>query len=248
MGTEAFWVPAVLAAVSTGAQYENTSQAQNRQNNAEAQAIQDQQAIREKGEGQVNQTVKQIASDNPNSIAAQETGNFVSQLRRNAAGSAAGGSTTGNPQTFGGSVSALAPTVGGSSRYNAQRGQSQQEVQQYGNAQASELGDLDAAVRERQNEGLAMQTLNTNLNTLGAQSYSQNFVDQLRAQTAGQANPWVGLFSALAGNSAGALSKNPQLFNGSPPDPDLYAPGSSGLMNAGGGYQVNVPGWGTANG
>ena len=57
------------------------------------------------------------------------------------------------------------------------------------------MANADAAVRQRQNEGLAMQTLGTNLNTIGAESYTKNFVDQLRAQTAGQQSPWVSLFS-----------------------------------------------------
>jgi hypothetical protein len=113
----------------------------------------------------------------------------------------------------------------GSSQYKADSAKSQQEVQQYGNAQASEMGDLDAAVRQRQNEGLDMQTLNTNLNTLGAQSYSQNFVDQLRAQTQGQTAPWAGLVSGLLGNGASTLAKNPQLLGGTPPPagPGMYS-------------------------
>jgi len=62
------------------------------------------------------------------------------------------------------------------------------------------MGAIDAAVRQRQNEGLAQQTLGTNLNTLGAQSYTKNFVDQLRAKASGQATTWVGLLGQLATN------------------------------------------------
>lgn len=101
---------------------------------------------------------------------------------------------------------------GASSRYTADTKAGQQQVQAYGNEKATEMGDLDAAVRQRQNEGLEMQTLNTNLNTLGASSYAQNFVDQLRAQVAGQPNPLVSLFAGVGANTAGAMSKNPQWF------------------------------------
>jgi hypothetical protein len=205
MGTEAFWVPAVLAAVSAGGQYANQSAANSRSDKAEAQALTDQQQIREKGEQDVNKTVQDISKSNPQSLAATATGDYVSQLRRNQAGSTTNAPTPGS--------SALAPAVGGSARYNSDKGTSQQSVQSYGNTNASELGDLDAAVRQRQNEGLEMQTLGTNLNTLGAQSYSQNFVDQLRANTAGQTNPWVSLFSTLVGNAGTAASKNPQWFS-----------------------------------
>ena len=201
-----------MTALSAGTTYAASSAANQRQTNAENTAIQNQQAIRNKGNAEVNQTVQGIAKDNPQQIAAQATGNYVAQLRRNAAGSAAGGSTSASPSLFGASTSALAPGVVGSSQYKSDEAKSQAEVQQYGNTEASEMGDLDAAVRERQNEGLEMQTLNTNLNTLGAQSYSQNFVDQLRAQTQGQTNPWVGLASSLLGNAGTMLAKNPSLL------------------------------------
>lgn len=215
MGTEEFWVPAVLAAVSAGGQYVNTQQANNREQSSEAQAIEDQQATREKGESQVNQTVSNIAKSNPNQIAAQATGDYVSQLRRNAAGSTQGGSTT-NPNLFGASVSALPPSTVGSKQYQAGTKTAQNQVEQYGDTEAGEMADLDAAVRQRQNEGLEMQTLGTNLNTLGASSYAQNFVDQLRAQQAGQLNPWVSLFSSLAGNTARGMVTNPSAWGLTP--------------------------------
>src|SRR6516164_267405 len=201
MGTEAFWIPAAIAAVSAGANYANTTQANKRQDQSEAQAIQNQQAIRQKGEAEVNKTVQDVAKSNPNQIAGQATAQYVDQLRRNAAGSSSPGVS-----------SALAPVAGGSSRYNADKATAQQAVESYGNEKATEMGDLDAAVRQRQNEGLEMSTLNTNLNTLGAQSYAQNFVDQLRSSVAGQPNPLVSLFAGLGTNAAGFLSRNPQIF------------------------------------
>ena len=242
MGTEEFWVPAVLAAVSAGTQYANTTAANNRQDSAEAQSIADQQAIRQKGNQQVQQTVKQVAGDNPQALAAQAQAKYVQQLRSNAAGSTQGGSTT-NPTLFGASTSALPPGTVGSKAYQADTAASQKQVQQYGDTEASEMGDLDAAVRMRQNEGLQMQTLNTNLNTLGAQSYGQNFVDQLRAQTQGQTNPWASLFSSLAGNASTTLSKNPQLLGGSPglSAGAVQSAGANPYVNATGGYLQNNP-------
>ena len=237
MGTEEFWVPAVLAAVSAGAQYANTSAANSRQQSAEAQAINNQMQIRNKGNALVNQTVQGIAKDNPQQIAAQETGNYVAQLRRNAAGSTQGGSTSASPSLFGQSTSALAPGVVGSSQYKADSAKAQAQVQAYGNTEATEMGDLDAAVRERQNEGLEMQTLGTNLNTLNSQSYNQNFVDQLRAQTAGQTNPYIGLMASLLGNAGTTISKNPQWIT--PPS----TPANPGSSIGGDAAQAAGQGW-----
>lgn len=216
MGTEEFWVPAVLAAASAGGQYVNQTQATQRQNNAETQAINDQQALRSKANSQVHNLTAQIAQDSPAQIAAKSTGDYVKQLRTNAAGSTQGGSTTGGTQTFGQSTSALPPNsvAGANSRYGADLANGQQQVEQYGNTYANEMGQIDAEQRERQNEGLAMQTEGTNLNTLGMDSYGQNFVDQLRSQAAGQASPWVSLFSNLVGGAGNAISKNPSGYFG----------------------------------
>ena len=221
----------MLTALSAGTSYASSSAANQRQTDAENTAIQNQEAIRSKGNAEVNQTVQQIAKSNPDQIAAQATGNYVAQLRRAAAGSTQGGSTSTSPSLFGASTSALAPGVVGSSQYKSDAAKSQAEVQQYGNTEASEMGDLDAAVRQRQNEGLDMQTLNTNLNTLGAQSYSQNFVDQLRAQTAGQTNPWVGLASSLFSGAGKTLAMNPSLLGGGAVNPysDASIAAQSGL-------------------
>ena len=91
-----------------------------------------------------------------------------------------------------------------------------------------------------------MQTAGTNLNLLGAQSYTQNFVDQLKANAAGQQNPWLSLLSAGLGGAANALSKNivpagpssdmsaASLYGGAATTPSSY-------LNQGG-YLVNTPG------
>lgn len=209
MGTEEFWVPAVMAAVSAGGSYANQQKANQRQNDSEVQAIQNQDAMTSKANAATRALTQQVAKDTPQTIAGQATGDYVSQLRKNAAGSTQGGSTSGSPQTFGASTSSLAPASGASSRYSKDAGTSQKEVQDFGDTYAKEMGGIDAATRMRQNEGIAMGTLGTQLNTLGAQSYGQNFVDQLRAQASGQANPWLSLASGLFGNAAKAYSMNP---------------------------------------
>lgn len=208
MGTEEFWVPAVLAAVGTGASYVNQQQANSKQQAGEVSAIQNQEALSQKANAETNALTQQIAKNTPQQIAAKETGNYVQQLRANAAGSTLGGSTTGGGQSFGASSSSLAPSVGGSSRYNSDKASAQTEVENYGNTYANEMGAIDAATRMRTNEGLAMGTLGTQLNSLQGQSYGQNFVDQLRAQVAGQGNPWLSLASGLVSNAAKAYSIN----------------------------------------
>lgn len=211
MGTEAFWVPAVVSAIGAGTTYANNAQAEKRADHAQTEAIIDQADTRQKANSQVQNLTRAIAQNGPQSEAAKSTGEYVDQLRRNAAGSTQGGTTTGGAQTFGQSTSALPPNVKGE-RYAQATASGQKESQAYGNTLAEEMGQLDAATRQRQNEGLGMQTLGTNLNTLGLESYGKNFVDQLRAQVAGRANPWVGLGGNIISNTGGAMSMNPDAY------------------------------------
>lgn len=224
MGTEEFWVPAVIGALGTSAEVVNQKQANNREQNSEIAALEHQKQYEDQATSAARTATQQVAKDSPQAIAAQATGDYVSTLRKNAAGSTQGGSTKDGTQTFGASTSSLAPTSGASSRYNADAGAAQKEAQSYGDTYAKEMGNIDAATRMRQNEGLGMQDLSTRLNTLGAQSFGTNFVDQLRAQTQGQTNPWVSLFSGLARNAAGAYATN---VGGGKPPPGRVPPGSA---------------------
>jgi hypothetical protein len=209
MGTEAFWIPAAIAAAGSIGNAVNQRNATQRSSNAETQALLDQEQYRQQASDAVKNLTQNVAKSNPQQIANQETSNFVNTLRKNEAGSAQPGATSSVPDTnFGAPVSALPPAAGASARYKSDTGKAQTEAQSYGNTIASEMGNIDAAVRQRQNEGLAMQTLGTNLNTLGAESYTKNFVDQLRAQAAGQQNPWVSMFSNIAQRGGAAMAQN----------------------------------------
>jgi hypothetical protein len=204
MGTEAFWIPAALAAVSAGGQYVNTQNANKRQQNAEVQAMDNQKQFSDAAKGQVNKQIQNIATSNPAAAAMKEQGDFVSTLRKNVGGKG----TSNAPTNFGAPTSALGPTPGADSRFGKDSATASNQTQSYGDTNAGEMSAVDTAVRQRQNEGLQMQTLGANLNTLGAESYTKNFADQLRAQAAGQANPWVSLFSNMTGGAAGAMAKN----------------------------------------
>lgn len=207
MGTEAFWVPTALTALSAGANYVNTNNANSRQQAGEVQSIIDQQKLQSQGGAQVKALTNQIATDTPSQIAGKATGDYVSALRKNAAGTQTGSGNT-SSVLFGQPTSSLPTSIKASSRYGSGTAASQKETQDFGNTLAGEMGQIDAATRQRQNEGLAQGTLGTNLNLLGVQSYTKNFADQLRAQASGQQSPWLALASQVAGGVGNAMSKN----------------------------------------
>lgn len=206
-GTEEFWVPALLAAAGTGASYVNTQGANQRAQSSEAQSIADKEALQHQGAGDVSRLTSQIAADTPTQIANKATGQYVDVLRKNAAGTQTGTGNT-SPILFGQPTSSLPSNIKSSSRYGADTANSQAQTESFGNQLAGEMGQIDAATRQRQNEGLAQQTTGADLGLLGANSYTKNFVDQLRTSTAGQQSPWLTLLSGVAGGAANTLSKN----------------------------------------
>jgi hypothetical protein len=206
MGTEEFWIPAVMAAVSAAGSAVNSNNANQRSQNAEVQAQDNQNMFRNQANNLVKQQTQKIATSDPDAIANQEKGNFVNTLRQNVGGNT--GNTSTDPTNFGAPTSALGPTAGASSRYKSGSTAAAEQTQQYGNTYAGDESAVDAAVRQRQNEGLQMQTLATNLNGINQQSYSQGFVDQLRAKAAGVQSPWASLFSGVLGGAAQSAAKN----------------------------------------
>ena len=219
MGTEEFWVPAALAALGTGASAYNASAANSRAQGQEVQGIEQQNALRQQAAGQVNKTIQQVAQSNPQALQAKATGDYINQLRTNAAATDPGLSGTSN-------------TPGGSSRFKGDVSAANTSTANYGNDLASQLAATSSAVRQRQQEGLNMNTLQTNLGLIGAQSGQNSFLTQLRAAAAGQQNPWIGMGASLATNAGNFLSKNPQYFNSKTPTVGSFADNPSAYLNA----------------
>lgn len=208
MGTEEFYVPLAMAALSAGGQAVAQNQSQSRQNAAETQDLIQQQRLQSEAAGNVQRETQAIAQSNPTAIQSQERAAFVNQLRRNAAGSMMGGPTSAGPTLAGAPTSAVGSTSGADPRFGKMLTNDQQQVQDYGDTYSRELSGMDAAVRQRQMEGLGLETLGTNLDRLNSQSYAQNFVDSLRAQAASQVNPWVGLATTMLGRGAQSMAMN----------------------------------------
>lgn len=206
-GTEEFWVPAALTALSAGTQYVNTKNANARQQAGEVQTIQDEQKIQSQANSGVKALTQQVAQNTPDQLAKKATGDYVNVLRKNAAGSQTGkGNST--DILFGQPTSALPSSINASSRYKTGVATAQDQTETFGNDLAGEMGNIDAATRQRQNEGLAQNTLGTDLNLLGAKSYTTNFTDQLRTQAAGQQSPWLSMLGSVLGGTGNAMSKN----------------------------------------
>jgi hypothetical protein len=195
MGTEAFWIPAALTALSAGGSAYNAISSNNKAQASAVQGINDQQNLRQKASGQVGQEISQLAKSGPQTLAAKSTGDFINQLRTNMAAN--------NPSSSG------APVVGGSNaRYGQMQAANDAKVQAFGNTNASDMGKMTGAVQQRQQEGLSMNTLATDLGLVGAQSGNDMYVNNLRTAVAGQTNPYMTVASGLVGAVAKGAAAN----------------------------------------
>ena len=240
MGTEAFWIPAVIAAAGTAGNAINQSNATKRANNATVQGMDNQAQIRNQAMSQVNKQTMDLAHSNPQSLAQNETSNFVNTLRKNVGGTT--GTTSTSPATFGAPTSSLSPTPSGSSRYKSDATAAAGQTESYGNTNASDVSAIDSALNQRKGEALNMQTLGTNLNLLSAKSQSQQFVDKMRATAEGQPSPWVSLFSNLTGGIGQSMAKN-GWFTKKSGTPNYLGGGGIG-GTAGDASQIAAPSWG----
>jgi hypothetical protein len=212
VGTEEFWIPAAIAALGTGVQQYGASQANGEAQKVEAQGLAQQQALRQQAAGNVNKTVQQVQQSNPAALQRQSTTDFVNNLRANASATNSG-----------------APAVpGASSRYGAANATGANTVDNFGNTLASDLGGMDAAVKQRQQEGSALQTLGTNNGLLGEQSAADAFITQLRAAQAATPNPWYKIGGGALQAGAMGLGMSGILA------PGAAAPGTAAAVGNGG--------------
>lgn len=240
MGTEAFWIPAALTALSAGGSAYNTISSNNRAQKAQIAGLDQQTALRQKAAGAVSKTIQNTAQSNPNALAAKSTGDFINQLRTN--------SQATNPTLSG------TPLGAGNTdpRYAKAMASASSTLGAYQAKQADDLGEMNGAVRQRQQEGLAQSTLGTQLGLYGAQSGADSFLTQLRAASAGQQNPWIslgaGVAQGAAGGAAGALGgkvdPNALVSQDQAAGLGSLVPQGNGLAawSGGPGYTYNVPG------
>src|SRR4051812_9942209 len=92
MGTEALWIPAVMAAVGTGVQAKEQHDTLKEQDEAAAQGIRTQAGHQREADARVAQEVNKIGQSSPEDSQREATDAFMSQLKRTRAQAQGGGS------------------------------------------------------------------------------------------------------------------------------------------------------------
>ena len=180
MGTEALWVPLAVGALSAGAQYYNGQRTANRQDNALAEQIRNQSALRQRAGQRIAQTVAETAASTPETDRQGVLQQYIDQLRAHRAAA----------------TGAFGMPVGGSQAFQQDAQQAAEGVQGYGDKVASLMARIDAPTLQRQREAFRIGDLGVDLGGIRSAANGQNFLDELRLRSV-RRNPWVDAFSQL---------------------------------------------------
>lgn len=184
------YIAAAATAAGAGVDYYNASETNKKQQDAEAQVYNDQQAKQKQASGIVQNQVNTIAKSTPQAESNAATQGFINTLRQNAA-----------------TTNATTPAIGGAAnkKYSTDVAANTSAANDYSTGLASDIAGVVAPQRQRMDEGQAFQNTATQVGGVQQQAQQQSFVDQLRAKSITQ-NPWLGLAGKVLGGVGTAAS------------------------------------------
>lgn len=179
-------IPLALSALSAGAQVYNTREVQEDQNEIAAQGMLAQNAHQREADAQVAEGIGQLERSSPEASQREATNAFLDQLRRT------------RSQAVGESG------IGGDA-FRSDMDQVQSDITNYGNRNADIQGRINAPGLQRQQEGVVMGRVASNLGRVGRASNADQFLTQLRMGGA-QRNPWIDAGSQIGSGVATGLA------------------------------------------
>ncbi len=187
MGTEAVWVPLVMAAVATGASVYNTRQTERRQDNALAQQIRNQSSRQRDADAKAAELIRREAGSSDADERQTALGKFTEQIQR------ARGNAERPLQTVG-AVSDAYKKAGSDAALGM-------------TSTATNFADLvsriDAPMQQRQNDALARGRYGTDIDMIRRFASGDDYLDQLRLRSI-RRNPWIDAGASMLNGYAGA--------------------------------------------
>lgn len=196
MGTEAFWIPALLAAAGTGTEMYAENRANKERDRIALNGLKTQQRHQSNINAAVDKQLGTLEASSPEAERQKAMSQYVAQLR-SARGQAKGASTPGG------------------SRFKEDTATSEAAIQNYGTQQADTLSRMTSAGNQRRNESIGNARLGAEIGQNANFAQGDNAVTTMKVNSV-QADPWLkGLAMALraagmaygvagAGSAAGA--------------------------------------------
>lgn len=193
MGTEAIWVPLVMAAVGTAASVYNTRQTNKRMDKSLARQIDNQASKRAEANKRTDKLLEEVQQSNPAAERQRALSGFLSQLKAGSGAATAG----------------LADNSGSaSSRFAADSAAAALGIENYGNQRAEIQASIDAPKYQRDRESVMANRAQTDLQEIDRQARARAFLDGLRVQRAGVRNPYIDAFASAMQSGASAYGSS----------------------------------------
>lgn len=191
MGAEIL-IPLALAAAGTGVDMYNTKRTNDKRDDLAVQGLKRQQEHQRNADARVSQQIGALEQSSPEASRDQALTGYLEQLR------AQRGAATGGVQNV----------PGASKRYAADVDTNQAAIGNYGQRVAGTLSRIQAAGRQRQQEGIGTGRMMADVAGIARNASGDDTVNRMRVAGV-QANPWLTALSGVlkaAGMAYGATA------------------------------------------
>lgn len=175
MGTEALWIPAVMAVLGAGVSTYNTQKTAKKQDQALAASIERKAEKGRVADKRTGELIDQLETSNPLDERGQALAQYTQALRAGE-GAATGGVTRG--------------AGAASSRYAEDAAAAALGIEGYGANRAANQSVIDAASLQRFNEGKNFSAAGSDINEIARQARMAEFLGGLQVARVGR-NPWL---------------------------------------------------------
>lgn len=190
MGTEALWVPAVIAAVGAGANAVNQRNVAKKTDQIAAQGIRTQGQHQRDIDARVNEELAALNRSTPEGERAAALDAYTSQLQRGRA--EAEGGLTG---------------IAGSNRFQTDQAAAKTAVGNYGEQIANIASRIDAPTRQREREGISARRTASDVAGIGRKAEADDYINRLLQQSV-RGNDALSILGPVAQGVAAGMSAN----------------------------------------
>jgi hypothetical protein len=188
MGTEALWIPLLLAGAGAGVNYYNTKKTQDKQNDQIVQGLQQQRAKQGEINRSTDEVLSKFAASNPAGDKAKSQAQYTQQLAKNK-GQATGG---------------LTEVSGASDEYKAGNQDAAAGIGDFGAMLTDILSRIDAPEQQRTREGQLMADYGVDLDRKKREASGEARINQMKLQGINE-NPWLSALSQTLNGAATSM-------------------------------------------
>jgi TolA-binding protein len=207
MGTEAFWIPALIsaatAATAGGVSMYNTNKTLHRQDQQAAQGIRQQSKRQQEANAKVNELIQKTKGSNAEGDKTAALQQYMQQLGVSRGGAEAG----------------LGDVSGASGAFANATNDARSGVADYGSQVAGLMSRIDAPMRQRDRENDWRNNFSSDIERIKRFSAGDDFLNKLKLNKI-QRNPWLDVASSVIGAAGSGLASG-------------YSGGSAGAMVTG---------------